>query len=58
MNRNIERQMQKYLVSTMLLTSLFVILTMLLSVGGSALNLLSLKTNVILTKLERYSMLA
>lgn len=52
MNRNIERQMQKYLISTMLLTSLFVILTMLLSIGGSALNLLQSNQSAIIRGIQ------
>lgn len=40
MKHNLEHQMLKYLTTTMLLTIMFVVTTMLLSIGSSAMNLL------------------
>jgi len=44
--------MQKYLVTTMLFSSLFVIITMLLSLGGNALNLLQSNQNAIIRGIQ------
>lgn len=52
MNRKIERQMLKYLLATMFTTSLFVVTTMLISIGGSALNLLESNQNAIIRGLQ------
>ena len=52
MNRKIERQMLKYLLATMFTTSLFVMTTMLISIGGSALNLLESNQNAIIHGLQ------
>lgn len=52
MKRNIERQMLKYLLTTMFMTSVFVIITMLISVGGSALNLLQSNQSAIVRGLQ------
>ena len=52
MKRNIERQMLKYLLTTMFMTSVFVIITMLISVGGSALNLLQSNQSAIIRGLQ------
>lgn len=52
LNRKIEQQMLKYLLFTMFTTSLVVIITMLLSIGGSALNLLESNQSAIIRGLQ------
>ena len=52
LKHNIEGQMSKYLVSTMLLTLLTVAVTMLLSIGSSTLNLLESNQSAIIRGLQ------
>lgn len=52
LKHNIEGQMQKYLISTMLISSLFVIVTMLLSIGSNTLNLLQSNQSAIIRGLQ------
>lgn len=52
LKRNIERQMLQYLFTTMLLTTLFVVVTMLMSIGTSTLNLLQSNQSAIIRGLQ------
>lgn len=52
LNRKIEQQMLKYLLATMFTTSLFIIITMLVSLGGNALNLLESNQDAIIRGLQ------
>lgn len=52
LKHNIEGQMSKYLVATMLLTLLTVAVTMLLSIGSSALNLLESNQSAIISGMQ------